>query len=144
MIAPLLIASQIVVASEGVAHGKPFPDDYVEARRRFANAARKDGARLHSVSHPTLRTPTNEGLAIDVARIGDRRARRAILVTSGLHGLEGPAGSAIQSTSLEQIGPQPWFPDVAVCLVHALNPWGFAWVSRLTADNVVLNQNFID
>lgn len=43
-------------------------------------------ARLHSFSHPTLRTPTDEELAIDVAWIGDRRARRAIFVTSELHG----------------------------------------------------------
>jgi hypothetical protein len=101
-----------------------FSDDYVEARRRFPNAAKKACARLHSFSHPTLRTPTDEELSIDGAWIDNCRAKRAILVTFGLHGLEGPAGSAIQSIWLEQIGPQPGFPDVAVRLVHALNPWG--------------------
>lgn len=59
-------------------------------------------------------------------------------------GLEGPAGSAIQSTWLEQMATQPGFPDDAVCLVHALNPKGFAWVSRLMANYVVLNRDFID
>ncbi|MFM0069193.1 DUF2817 domain-containing protein, partial [Paraburkholderia aspalathi] len=32
----------------------------------------------------------------------------------------------------------------AVLLVHALNPYGFAWLRRANEDNVDLNRNFVD
>ncbi len=31
-----------------------------------------------------------------------------------------------------------------MCLVHALNPYGFAWTRRVNEDNVDLNRNFVD
>jgi ribosomal protein S18 acetylase RimI-like enzyme len=34
--------------------------------------------------------------------------------------------------------------DVALVLVHAVNPWGFAWLRRMNEDNVDLNRNFLD
>jgi len=32
----------------------------------------------------------------------------------------------------------------AILLIHAVNPSGFAWVRRVTEDNVDLNRNFVD
>jgi hypothetical protein len=32
----------------------------------------------------------------------------------------------------------------AILLVHAINPFGFAWIRRVNEDNVDLNRNFID
>ena len=34
--------------------------------------------------------------------------------------------------------------DVRVVMIHALNPYGMAWVRRVNEDNVDLNRNFID
>ncbi len=34
--------------------------------------------------------------------------------------------------------------DLAVVLVHAINPYGFAWIRRVNEDNVDLNRNCID
>ena len=34
--------------------------------------------------------------------------------------------------------------NVRVVLVHAINPHGFAWLRRVTEDNVDLNRNFVD
>ena len=34
--------------------------------------------------------------------------------------------------------------DVAIVLVHALNPFGFAWRRRWNENNVDLNRNFLD
>ncbi len=120
-----------------------FADDYVSARQRFLAAARAAGARIRTFPLEAHRTPSDEELAIDVAWLGDARAERVLLVTSGMHGFEGPAGSAVQSSWLEGAG-RAVFSGLAVCLVHALNPWGFAWISRLTENNVDLNRNFID
>ena len=120
-----------------------FSDDYEVARRRFLAAVEAAGARLTACVHPSLRTPGGAELAVDLAWLGPLDAKRVLLATSGMHGFEGPAGSAVQSAWLETSGRD--LPDgIAVLLVHALNPWGFAWVSRLTENNVDLNRNFVD
>jgi hypothetical protein len=62
------------------------------------------------------------------------------LHTSGVHGVEGFAGSAIQLKILEK---QPKPPtDTAIILVHAFNPYGMAWLRRYNETNVDLNRNF--
>lgn len=119
-----------------------FSTDYFAARTRFLVAARARDAVVATHVHPGVRGPADRDLAIDVAWLGPADARTVLLVTSGMHGFEGPAGSAVQSAWAESGGAIP--PGVAVCLVHALNPWGFAWVSRLTENNVDLNRNFVD
>lgn len=119
-----------------------FSDDYRQARERFTRAALATGALLEAIVHPALRAPDGGALAIDLAWRGSFDASRVLLVTSGMHGFEGPAGSAAQSAWLENTAHLP--NDTAILLVHALNPWGFAWVSRLTENNVDLNRNFID
>ncbi len=120
-----------------------FTDDYARARERFTRASHAAGARLETVIHPSLRAPGDGELAVDLAWRGPVDAARVLLVTSGMHGFEGPAGSAVQSTWLENSQAE-MPPGTAVLMVHALNPWGFAWVSRLTENNVDLNRNFID
>ncbi len=62
---------------------------------------------------------------------------------SGTHGVEGFTGSALQHEWLERrAADRP--SDLRVVLVHALNPYGFAWVRRVNEDNVDLNRNFVD
>jgi hypothetical protein len=68
------------------------------------------------------------------------------VVSSGCHGIEGFAGSAIQ---IELLGDDTWHAsseraDLAVLYLHALNPYGFSWERRVTHENVDLNRNFRD
>jgi hypothetical protein len=55
--------------------------------------------------------------------------------------VEGFFGSAVQLALLEQWRVKP--PQVRCVLVHALNPWGFAWLRRTDERNVDLNRNFL-
>lgn len=115
---------------------------YLEARRRFLDTARAVGASIDSFSHPS-RGLHDEDLAIDVARLGPIDAVDVVLVVSGTHGVEGYCGSAVQSRWLDELSMQRP-QDVAVVMIHALNPFGFSWVKRTNEDNVDLNRNFID
>ena len=115
--------------------------DYSEARGRFLDAARAAGARLEQVEHP-LTGPGGEPLATDVAVLGAADAPTRLLVISGTHGVEGFAGSLCQTEWLEQGVRVP--TDLAVVMVHAINPYGFAWIRRVNEDNVDLNRNCID
>ncbi len=115
--------------------------DYQQARTAFLDAAARRGARISHHEHP-LRGPDGGGLATDVAVLGRPGATRRLLVISGTHGVEGFAGSLCQTAWLRD-GLEV-ADDVEVVLVHALNPYGFAWVRRVNEDNVDLNRNGVD
>jgi predicted deacylase len=118
-----------------------FPGSYAEARRHFLAAAADAGAAIESERHP-LSGPAGDPLALDVARLGDPHARTALVVLSAMHGVEGFAGSAIQTAWLRLKEALP--AGLAAILVHAVNPHGFAWLRRVNEDNVDLNRNFLD
>jgi hypothetical protein len=115
---------------------------YTESRQRFLDAAARADAAVASYEHP-LRGIDGEELAIDVASIGADDASAVLVIVSGTHGVEGFTGSALQHRWLETHAvARP--AEVRVVLVHALNPYGFAWVRRVNEDNVDLNRNFVD
>jgi hypothetical protein len=121
----------------------PLAADYAEARARFLDAANVAGARLTSHDHP-LTGPAGEQLATDVAVVGAPDAPTRLLVISGTHGVEGFAGSMCQTRWLGESGSGAVPDGLAVVFVHAINPYGFAWVRRVNEDNVDLNRNCID
>jgi hypothetical protein len=115
-----------------------FSTDYHSARARFRAAASGRGFRLES--HPV----NDPDLTIDVAIGGSERPSRLVVVSSGLHGVEGFLGSAIQTALLEDrrdTWPVP--PGAGLVLLHALDPYGFARIRRSDASNVDLNRNFL-
>jgi hypothetical protein len=117
-----------------------FSSDYATACARFREAAASAGARLESISL-AAKGPAGESLGIDVAWLGAEQPRRVLLHTSGLHGVEGFAGSAIQLALLDS---RPHAPaDAAIVFLHVLNPFGMAWLRRFNESNVDLNRNFL-
>ncbi|MDZ7839747.1 MAG: M14 family metallopeptidase [Gammaproteobacteria bacterium] len=121
-----------------------FSADYAKARDRFRKAAADAGVRVDEYANPNAEGPAGEKLTTDVARFGERRAPRVLFVTSATHGVEGFCGSGGQ-VALMRSGLLASLPEnVVVVLVHAINPYGFAYLSRTTEDNVDLNRNFID
>ncbi len=118
-----------------------WPLTYVECRERFRLAAAEVGAdaaphRLDAVGRH------GEELTIDVVQVGSDRPRRALLVLSGTHGIEGYAGSAMQRDLLAHLAEREVPADAAVVLVHAVNPWGMSWWRRANEHNVDLNRNW--
>ena len=120
-----------------------FAADYADARRRFLERAASAGFELQAHTHPSQRGPAGETLATDVARRGPRDARFTLLVSSGTHGVEGFCGSGCQNAFLESDLLQSLPADIAVVLVHAINPHGFAHLRRVNEDNVDCNRNFV-
>lgn len=121
-----------------------FSPSYVSARARFALAADRAGARLDIHTHDGAHAPDGGTLSTDVAVLGPADADNALLIVSGTHGPEGFVGSAAQIALLDALATEPRLLGVRVVLVHAINPWGFAHISRTTENNVDLNRNFID
>ena len=122
-----------------------FSPSYSVARRRFREAAREVRAVLEAFPL-SGHGPDSKPLTVDVAAVGADRPERAIVVSSGLHGVEGFFGSAVQLAWLRGVlaGRITVPPGTTVVLVHALNPYGFAWRRRANERNVDLNRNFLD
>src|SRR5581483_1033981 len=91
--------------------GKPvgpefFSSDFSTARQRFRHALGHAGGTLHSLPIDA-KGPQGEELTIDIGWFGPERPRRALLHSSGLHGVEAFAGSAIQIRLLGDLPPLP-------------------------------------
>jgi len=115
---------------------------YPLARAAFLAAAELAGAAIDTFEHPLI-GPEGEALAVDVAELGPADAEHVVLVVSATHGVEGYCGSALQTHWLSHAVAER--PDgVRVVVIHALNPFGMAWVRRVNEDNVDLNRNFVD
>ena len=110
-----------------------FAEDYFGARAKFLAAAKAVGARVTSAPCPAP-GPGGETLTLDAAWPGDPAATRVMVVSSGGHGIEGFAGSAIQIDHLLRAPAPP--SGVAVLLIHAVNPYGMAWTCLETEDDV--------
>ena len=125
-------------------HGQFFSDDFSTARRRFRSACEKLGQSCSAFPCP-FRGPLGEELSTDVVRVGPHDAERVVMLSSALHGVEGFLGSAVQLAALDALAKATMTlpDDVAVVLVHALNPWGFAWLRRNDAENIDSNRNFL-
>jgi hypothetical protein len=114
-----------------------FAKSYFEARDKFRNAALAAGATLDRIKL-RARGPGGEELTIDLAWFGDLNSPKIIIHSSGLHGVEGFAGSAVQVEALER------GKFTEGCLfVHCLNPFGMSWLRRVNESNVDLNRNYL-
>ena len=121
-----------------------FSENYAHARTKFLSAAKNAGAALHAYEHPSQRGPDGGRLSIDVGIIGPPDASRGLLLISGTHGVEGFAGSGCQVGFFRDSLYEALGKSACAIVVHALNPYGFAWIRRVNEDNVDLNRNFQD
>ena len=114
-----------------------FSADYFSARDRFRELA--DALGLQQTSHQVA----GDDLSIDVAIHAPKSANKTLIISSGLHGIEGFLGSAIQIRQMQNWKDQSLPRSLRVVLLHALNPHGFANRRRWNEDNVDLNRNFL-
>lgn len=120
-----------------------LPLTYDECRAQFRKRA--DLAGLEVQAEPiTARGPSGQELTVDIVAVGAEHApaRRALVVLSGVHGVEGFVTSAMQGDLLARIDPARLPGDITLVLVHSVNPWGMAHGRRQNESNVDLNRNW--
>jgi hypothetical protein len=125
-----------------------FSSNYAQARVKFLEAAATAGLQIESYNHP-LPGKDGETLALDVALqfpADGKASDKLLIVSSACHGVEGYCGSGVQVFALHDA---EWLTkaraqNVTVLYLHALNPYGFSHIRRVTHENVDLNRNFQD
>eukprot|EP01001_Neometanema_parovale_P005942 NODE_2337_length_1445_cov_103.539334_g2220_i0.p1 GENE.NODE_2337_length_1445_cov_103.539334_g2220_i0~~NODE_2337_length_1445_cov_103.539334_g2220_i0.p1 ORF type:complete len:390 (+),score=56.47 NODE_2337_length_1445_cov_103.539334_g2220_i0:56-1225(+) len=123
-----------------------FTSSYMEARKTFravtATAPVRDALILRDPSGTPILGMEGEELAIDLAAYGNvTNPRRLLIHTSGVHGVEGFAGSAIQTTVIRNLKESDLGPSDCILFIHAVNPFGMSWHRRWNEDGVDLNRN---
>ena len=78
-----------------------FASDYAAARARFRDAVTAAGGQLTDLALDS-KEPDGADLTIDIGWFGSEQPRRALPHCSGIHGVEGFAGSAIQLQRLDE------------------------------------------
>jgi hypothetical protein len=121
-----------------------FNKSYDEAREEF---------RLKSnelvLKHPNTKmfevqvmSNIDPDLTIDLCYIcGSKKADKIIILSSGVHGVEGNVGSAVQLFFIDNYINKDFLEKTSVLLIHSVNPYGFKYERRVTENNVDLNRN---
>jgi hypothetical protein len=122
-----------------------FHETYDENREQF----RKLAASLQreftdiEVSKCTVKSEVDSDLTIDVVYIpAQQEAKKLLIMTSGVHGIEGFTGSAVQQYFMTKVLNGETLENMGVLLIHAVNPYGFKYERRVSENNVDMNRNF--
>ncbi len=121
-----------------------IPTSYEDSRQRFKqNIA--DIRRCWSsarLEHHAL--DGQEDLSIDwILADARKRKERLLVISTGLHGIEGFIGAAVLQLFLNEF-LRHLNPDTnGILFIHSLNPWGMKHWKRINPHNVDLNRNFI-
>ena len=130
--------------AESYAYSEVFYNEYEEVRAHLADTVKEleaDGHTVQVYSHPIDEA---DGLYIDNIYIAARQEQKNLIVlTTGVHGIEGYIGSVMLDVFWEELYPE-LNPDTTGVLVLAnVNPYGMKYHRRYNENNVDLNRNFI-
>lgn len=130
---------------ESYAYQSSFKTTYEEVRESIVNRAetlRQSGATVH---HTSYAVNVDEGLYIDNLFIpaNTNACDNLIIITTGVHGIEGYIGSVMLDVFFEEIFPTLNKDTTGVLVVANVNPYGMKNYRRYNENNVDLNRNFI-
>jgi hypothetical protein len=120
-----------------------FPDSYETSRARFIRDVELLRPKWHSSRLESYPLKTDPSLSIDYAWAEPRKKENLIIISTGLHGIEGYVGSGILKIFMDEFAPRLNIENTGVLLVHAINPWGMKNHRRVNENNVDLNRNFV-
>jgi hypothetical protein len=122
-----------------------YHENYEQCRQAFLDEALYLKEHFDSVwvFSSAIESRTDTGLYIDYCYIPARKDPTHLLIlSSGIHGIEGFAGSAVQFMFMEEYLDTALARDMGVLFIHGLNPYGFRHTRRFTENNVDLNRNW--
>ena len=122
-----------------------FHETYDENREQFRRLAASLQREFSDVeiSKCIVKSEVDSDLTIDAVYIPARNeAKKLMIMTSGVHGMEGFTGSAVQQYFMTEVLDGEVLQNMGVLLIHAINPYGFKYQRRVSENNVDMNRNF--
>ena len=117
-----------------------FPNCYAGAVQRFL--ACSESLSALKPTHFSYRHSQNASLSTHISLIRPPQSlKKLFLLTSGVHGVELFAGSAVQVQFLRQLQRADLGEHTGVAVVHAVNPFGAQYLRRTNGNNVDLARN---
>ncbi len=121
-----------------------FQGSYVDCRKSFFLEVDKMKEIYQNVQISSLKVESkiDQDLFIDYCYIpAQKRFKRLLILTSGVHGVEGYVGSAVQQMFLKELVKENSLDELGLLVIHGINPYGFKYKRRVTENNVDLNRN---
>lgn len=121
-----------------------FNNSYEEARKEFRLKSKElvlkyPDSKMFKI--PVM-SKIDPDLTIDFCYIrGSKKADKILILSSGVHGVEGFVGSAVQLYFIDNYINKDFLAKTSVLLIHSVNPYGFKYQRKVTENNVDLNRN---
>ena len=125
--------------AETYAYSDCFYDNYEDIRAHVLDLSAQLGAQSESYA-----IDEEDGLYIDSFYLPSQAEQTNLIVlTTGVHGMEGYIGSVMLDVFFREIWPDLDHSDTGVLVVANVNPYGMKYMRRYNENNVDLNRNFI-
>lgn len=122
-----------------------FYNTYEEVRDHLAERVDALSENGVQVEHTTYAVDESDGLYIDnILLPATETPTNLIVLTTGVHGIEGYIGSVMLDVFFEEIYPTLDIRNTGVLIVANVNPYGMKYMRRYNENNVDLNRNFIE
>ena len=122
-----------------------FLNTYDEVREHLADRVKSLKNSGVEVEFSSYAINAEDGLYIDNIYIpATKEHTNLIILTTGVHGMEGYIGSAMLDVFFDNIYPSVDKETTGVLVVANINPYGMKYMRRYNENNVDLNRNFIE
>ena len=140
----LMLAEQETPA-DSYAYSDSFYTSYDEIRAHLLDRVDSLVNSGITVEHSSYAIDESDDLYIDKVYLPSSGERtNLILLTTGVHGMEGYIGSVMLDVFFEEIYPTLDTENTGILIVANVNPYGMKYKRRYNENNVDLNRNFIE
>ena len=129
----------------GYAYSDSFYTTYDEIRDHLGERVDALVASGIEVEYTTYAVDASDDLYIDNIYLPSSAEKTNLIVlTTGVHGMEGYIGSVMLDVFFEDVYPTINTENTGILIVANVNPYGMKYMRRYNENNVDLNRNFIE
>lgn len=121
-----------------------FNNSYEDAQKNFILKSKELALKYPNTKSFKIPVSSNidTNLTVDFCYIrGSQKTDKIFILSSGVHGVEGFVGSAVQLYFMDNYINDRLLNSTNILLIHAVNPYGYKYTRRVTENNVDLNRN---
>lgn len=129
---------------EGYAYSEVFYNSYDEIRAHLEDRIEQLKKKDITVEASEYAVDESDNLYIDNIYLpANKENKNLIVLTTGVHGMEGYIGSVMLDVFFDEIYPTLDTDSTGILVVANVNPYGMKYMRRYNENNVDLNRNFI-